>query len=192
LYKKINIISWYVYIRCIFWIPYWPNYIYWWTPRMLGMCWKSTIRCPCKKIFWFCVNGQISPLSIFNIIYFSALSIFIFKISPLKVVVIWFTSGSQTFKIPKKYDLFSPNTKILCRFDRKVGRKLSQAMWFQCIKSLTHRNYAICMYRWEGWWKCFKMLTIILLSFLKHSNKPSPWWCICAKIWFNSYGKFVC
>jgi hypothetical protein len=91
-------------------------------------------------------------------IYFSDLSIFIFKISPLIVVVIWFTSGSQTFKIPKKYDFFSPNTKNFYRFDHKVERKLLQVMWFECFKSLTHRNYAICMYRWEGWWKHFKML----------------------------------
>jgi hypothetical protein len=40
-------------MRCIFWIPYWPNYIYWWTPRMLRVCWKSTICCPHDKIFWF-------------------------------------------------------------------------------------------------------------------------------------------
>ncbi len=77
------------------------------------------------------------------------------KINPLKVIVIWFTSGSQTFKILGKYDFFSPNTKKFYRFDRKVGKKLSQVMWFECLKILTHRNYAICMYRWEGWWKCF-------------------------------------
>jgi len=80
------------------------------------------------------------------------------KISPLKVVVIWFTSGSQTFKIPIKYDCFSPNTKNIYKFDRKVGIKLLQVMWLECFKSLAHRNYAICKYRWEGWWKCLKML----------------------------------
>ncbi len=72
-------------------------------------------------------------------IYSIALSIFIFKISPLKVVVIWFTSGSQTFKIPIKYDFFSPNTKIFYKFDCKVGRKLSQVMWFECFEILTHK-----------------------------------------------------
>jgi hypothetical protein len=91
-------------------------------------------------------------------IYFNAISIFIFKINPLKVEVIWFTSRSQTFKIPRKYDLFSLNTKIFYRFDYKVGRKLSQVMWFECFKSLTHINYALCMYRWECWWKCLQML----------------------------------
>ncbi len=91
-------------------------------------------------------------------IYYSALSNFIFKVSPLKVAVIWFINGSQTFKIPKKYDFFSPNTNIFYRFDYKMGRKLLQVMWFECLKILTHRNYAICMYRWEGWWKCLKML----------------------------------
>jgi hypothetical protein len=55
-------------------------------------------------------------------------------------------------------DFFSPNTKIFYRFDRKVGRKLSQVMWFECFKILTHKNYVICMYRWKGWWKCLKML----------------------------------
>jgi hypothetical protein len=39
-----------------------------------------------------------------------------------------------------------------------MGRKLSQVMWFECLKILTHINCAICMYRWEGWWKCLKML----------------------------------
>ncbi len=77
---------------------------------------------------------------------------------------------------PKKYNLFSPNTKILYRFDPKVSRKLSQVMWFECFKNLTHTNYAIYMYRWEGWWKCLKMLwyfkipedynTFIILSHL--------------------------
>jgi len=81
-----------------------------------------------------------------------------FKLVLSKVVVIWFTSGFWTFTIPIKYDFFSPNTKIFYRFDCKMGRKLSQVMWFECFMSLTHRNYAICMYRWKGWWKCFKML----------------------------------
>ncbi len=75
-----------------------------------------------------------------------------------KVVIMWFTSGSWTFKIPKNYDLISSNTKFFYRFDCKMGRKLSQVMSFECFMSLTHRNYAICMYRWKGWWKCFKML----------------------------------
>ncbi len=35
-----------------------------------------------------------------------------------------FTSGSQNFKIPKKYDFSSLNTKRFYRFDRKMGRKL--------------------------------------------------------------------
>jgi hypothetical protein len=104
------------------------------------------------------VNGKKSSFNVFNMNYFSALSSFIFKISPFKVVVIWFTTRSQTFKIPKKYDFFSPNTKFFYRFDFKVGRKLSQVMWFECFKSLTHKNYAICMCRWEGWWKSLKIL----------------------------------
>ncbi len=74
------------------------------------------------------MNGQKSSLSVFSMIHFNAMSIFIFKINPLKVVVIWFASGSQTFKIPRKYDLFSPNTKIFYRFDRKVGKNLLQVM----------------------------------------------------------------
>jgi len=104
------------------------------------------------------VNGKKSSFNVFNMNYFSALSSFIFKISPFKVVVIWFTTRSQIFKIPKKYDFFSPNTNFFYKFDFKVGRKLSQVMWFECFKSLTHKNNAICKYRWEGWWKSFKIL----------------------------------
>ncbi len=188
MYKKKTIVSWYAYIRCIFWLPYWPNYIYWWTPRMLKVCWKSTICCPCNKIFWFLCEWTKITFSVFKMIYFSALSIFIFKTSPLKVIVIWFTSGSWTFNILRIYDFFSPNTKIFYRFDYKVGRKLSQVMWFECFKSLTHRNYAICMYRWEGWLKCLKCCgilkyqnTTIPLSFLRLSSKlwPRLSYCLC-------------
>jgi hypothetical protein len=57
------------------------------------------------KYFDFCVNGWKSPLSVFNMIYYSALSIFIFKVGPLKVIIIWFINGSQTFKIP--YNMIS-------------------------------------------------------------------------------------
>jgi len=110
------------------------------------------------------VNGRKSPLSVFNMIYSSALSIFIFEISPPKVVVIWFISASQTFKIPIKYDFFLPNTKFFYRFDRKVGRKLSKFMWLKCFKILTHRNFSICIYGWEGWWKCLKMLWYFKIS----------------------------
>ncbi len=69
--------------------------------------------------------------------------------------VVGFISGSGTFKIPKKYDFFSPNTKLFYRFDCKMGRKLSQVMWFECFMNLTNKNYAIYMYRWKCWWKCF-------------------------------------
>ncbi len=96
------------------------------------------------------MNGKKSPLNVFKMIYYSTLSIFILKINPLKVVVIWFTSGSQTSKLPIKYDFFSPNTKIFYRFECNVGRKLSQVMLSKCFKILTHRNYVICMYKWKG------------------------------------------
>jgi len=91
-------------------------------------------------------------------IYYDALSIFIFKISPLKscshMVYKWVSNFHNTHKI---WLLFTKN-KFFFRFDYKMGSKLSQVMWFECFMSLTHKNYAICMYRWKCWWKCFKML----------------------------------
>ncbi len=147
------------------------------------------ITCPCeednffKKLMQWNVNGWKSLISVFNMIYYNVLSILIFKVSPLKVVVIWFISGSQTFKIPRKYD-FLTKYQIFHRFDCKVGRKLSQVMWFECFKILTHRNYAICIYRREGWWKCLKMLwyfeipkdynTFIIFETLKQTMTQLP------------------
>jgi hypothetical protein len=51
----------------------------------------------------------------------------------------------------------------------------------ESLKILTYKNYTICMFKWEGWWKCLRMLlllkilepiTITTLSFLRHSSKP--------------------
>jgi len=68
------------------------------------------------------------------------------------------------FQNTHKYDFFLPNTNFFYSFDCKVGRKLSQVMWLECFKILTHRNFAICIYGWEGWWKCLKMLWYFKIS----------------------------
>ncbi len=104
------------------------------------------------------MNGWKSPFSVFNMTYFSALSIFIFKIGPFKSCSHMVYKWVLDFQNTKKIWFFSPNTKNFYRFDHKVGRKLSQVMWFECFKILTHQNYLICMYRWEGWWNCLTML----------------------------------
>ncbi len=61
--------------------------------------------------------------------------LYIYIISPFKIVVIWFTSEFQTFKIPKKYDFFSKNTKISYRFDCKVGRNCHKSCGLNVLRS---------------------------------------------------------
>jgi hypothetical protein len=55
---------------------------------------------PHNKILRFlCEWGAIIP-NIFNMMYFSALYIFMFEINPLKIIVVWFIKGSHIFKSP--------------------------------------------------------------------------------------------
>ncbi len=106
-YEK-NIVIWYVYTICIFWIPYGPNYIYWWTPRIIRLCWNFTFFVHIAKYLDFCVWGGVGrdQLLMYLIWFFSALYIFKFESNPLKNIVIWFINMSHTFKIPIKYDYF--------------------------------------------------------------------------------------
>jgi hypothetical protein len=53
--------------------------------------------------------------------YTNANYIFMFEISPTKVIVIWFIKGSNIFKILIKYDFISYKTNNFHIFEPKVG-----------------------------------------------------------------------
>jgi hypothetical protein len=73
--------------------------------------------------------------------YYNALSIFMFKINPFKVVIICFIYGYQIFEILKKYDFFSSNNKIFYTYEPKVSKENSTLYGlFECLKFLTHKK----------------------------------------------------
>jgi len=89
----------------------------------------------------------------------SILMPYLFSYLELILLKLWsygLQMGPKLSKHPKYMTCFYQIPKF--SIDLNAKSELSQVMWFGCFKTLTHRNYAICMYRWEGWWKRFKML----------------------------------
>jgi hypothetical protein len=70
-----------------------------------------------------------------------------------------FINRSQIFLMLIKYDLFSSNINKLYIFEPKMGTIMLHMIFFNVWRSWHNiKNCEICMFRWEGKWKCFKIL----------------------------------